>query len=137
MGLTPWDNLTTGVVMAGGELNSPLMDNIRNGTYTALLYKDSAVRTETNVTVTNGVAASLAPRYVGFAFVLGEPLGQRRRTYRVTEVTLDEEGEVILGDAGCDGGHPPVEPLLGQGKSGATPVLSNEEAAILSRKGDR
>ena len=49
----------------------------------------------------------------------------------------DEEGEVILGDAGCAGGHTPVEPLLGQGKSGATPVLSDEEAAILSRKGDR
>ena len=82
--------------IAGGELNSPLMDNIRNGTYTALLYKDSAVRTETNVTVTNGVAASLAPRYVGFAFVLGEPTAQRARTFRVTEVTLDEEGEVTV-----------------------------------------
>lgn len=96
MGLTPWDNLTTGVVMESGELNSPLMDNIRNGTYTALLYKDSAVRTETNVTVTNGVAASLAPRYVGFTFVLGEPTAQRARTFRVTEVTLDEEGEVTV-----------------------------------------
>ena len=82
--------------MAGGELNSPLMDTIRDGTYTALLYKDSAVRTETNVTVTNGVAASLAPRYVGFAFVLGEPTAQRARTFRVTEVTLDEEGEVTV-----------------------------------------
>ena len=96
MGLTPWDNLTTGVVMEGGELNSPLMDTIRDGTYTALLYKDSAVRTETNVTVTNGVAASLAPRYVGFAFVLGEPTAEGARTCRVTEVTLDEEGEVTV-----------------------------------------
>ena len=49
----------------------------------------------------------------------------------------DEEGDVILADTGCDGGHPPVEPLLGRGESGATPLLSNEEAAILNRKGKR
>ncbi len=49
----------------------------------------------------------------------------------------DEEGEVILGDAGCVGGHPPVEPLLGRRESAAAPLLSNEEAAILTRKGKR
>jgi len=49
----------------------------------------------------------------------------------------DEEGEVILGDAGCDGGHAPVEPLLGQSESGKAPILSNEDAAILSRRGNR
>lgn len=97
IGLTPWDNLTTGVVLAGGELNSPLLSKIPDSNnYTALVYKDRKVQTITNLTVTNGVAASLAPAYVGYAFVLGAPTDQRRRSFRVTEVSLDEEGEITI-----------------------------------------
>jgi len=97
IGLTPWDNLTTGVVLAGGELNSPLLSKIPDSnSYTALVYKDRNVQTITNLTVTNGVAASLSPDYVGYAFVLGSPTDQRRRSFRVTEVTLDEEGEITI-----------------------------------------
>jgi hypothetical protein len=97
IGLTPWDNLTTGVVLAGGELNSPLLSKIPDSNnYTALVYKDRKVQTITNLTVTNGLAASLAPAYVGYAFVLGAPTDQRRRSFRVTEVALDEEGEITI-----------------------------------------
>jgi len=97
IGLTPWDNLTTGIVLEGGALNSPLLDKIPDSnSYTALLYKDGAVETVNSLTVSNGVASSLAPRYVGYAFVLGAPIDQSKRSYRVTEVALDEEGEITV-----------------------------------------
>ena len=47
-----------------------------------------------SVVVSNGIAPSLA-NYAGWMFVLGVPTN-RKRVYRTTEVSMDEEGEVTV-----------------------------------------
>jgi hypothetical protein len=44
--------------------------------------------------VSNGVAAALA-KYAGYMFVLGAQ-SNKKRVFRVTEVQMDEEGEVTI-----------------------------------------
>jgi hypothetical protein len=95
IGLQTWDGITSGVIMEGGELNAPLTDGIANGSYSVLTYKnDQPAESFTSVTVTNGVAASLASK-AGSMFVLGAQ-SNRKRVFRVTEVQMDEEGEVTV-----------------------------------------
>ncbi len=95
IGLQTWDGITSGVIMEGGELNAPLTDGIANGSYSALTYKnDQAAQSFTSVAVTNGTAASLASK-AGYMFVLGAQ-SNRKRVFRVTEVQMDEEGEVTV-----------------------------------------
>jgi hypothetical protein len=97
IGLQSWDQITSGLIMAGGALNAPLTDTIANGSYSILTYgriNDNTVRSFDNVNVVNGTAASLAGR-AGSLFVLGAK-ADRRRAFRVTEVQMDEEGEVTV-----------------------------------------
>jgi hypothetical protein len=95
IGLTRWQRRASGKVMEGGVLNAPLSDGVVNGTYSVLLYQSGRnVVSLTNVVVNNGTAPSLANR-AGWMFVLGVP-ANRKRVYRTTEVSMDEEGEVTV-----------------------------------------
>jgi hypothetical protein len=95
IGLKSWDRITSGIVMASGFLNAPLTDGIPDGSYSVLVYKSGErVRTLDDVAVSNGAAAALAA-YEGYLFVLGTKV-DRKRVFRVTEVQMDEEGEVSV-----------------------------------------
>jgi hypothetical protein len=95
IGLIAWDNISSGIVMAGGALNAPLTPSIANGTYSVLVYKTgNQTFSLDGVVVSNGTAAALAP-YAGHMFVLGAK-ADRKRVFRVTEVQMDEEGEVTI-----------------------------------------
>lgn len=95
IGLQTWDGITSGVIMEGGALNAPLTDGIANGSYSVLIYKnDQAAQSFTGVGVINATAASLADK-AGYMFVLGAQ-SNRKRVFRVTEVQMDEEGEVTV-----------------------------------------
>lgn len=95
IGENRWDQVTTGVVEAGGVLNTPI-GQVPNGSgLKALVYQSgSAVVQVNSVTVSNGTAAALAP-YAGRLFVLGTTI-TRKRVFRVTEVQMDEEGQVTV-----------------------------------------
>jgi len=95
IGENQWDQVTTGVVEPGGVLNTPI-GQVPNGSgLKALVYQSgSAVIQVDSVTVSNGTAAALAP-YAGRLFVLGQTI-TRKRVFRVTEVQMDEEGQVTV-----------------------------------------
>ena len=95
IGLNTWDRISSGLIMQGGELNSPLLQGIPNGSYSVLAYKGNTSPVSlAGIAVSNGVAAALAP-YAGYMFVLGATTN-RKRVFRVTEVQMDEEGEVTI-----------------------------------------
>jgi hypothetical protein len=95
IGENQWDQVTTGVVEAGGVLNTPIGQVPDGSDLKALVYQSgSAVIQVDSVTVTNGTAAALAP-YTGRLFVLGQTIN-RKRVFRVTEVQMDEEGQVTV-----------------------------------------
>ena len=95
IGLQTWDGITSGVIMEGGALNAPLTDRIANGSYSVLTYKNNqAAESFNGVAVVNGTAASLANK-AGSMFVLGAQ-SNRKRVFKVTEVQMDEEGEVTV-----------------------------------------
>ena len=95
IGLIAWDNISSGIVMTGGALNAPLTPSIPNGTYSVLVYRTgNQTLSLDGVVVSNGTAAALAP-YSGYMFVLGAK-ADRKRVFRVTEVQMDEEGEVTV-----------------------------------------
>jgi hypothetical protein len=76
-------------------LNVPIASTIPNGTYNVLTYGSSdGTRSFTGITVTNGVATSLSPQ-AGQLFVLGQAV-RSKRVFRVTEVTMEEEGETTI-----------------------------------------
>ena len=111
VGLKEWDKYSSGVVMEGGVLNAPLMGKQNEGTqsFNFLLYdkdKNNEDRSEENRTVSlsnvsvatsSGIstASSLASNYVGYMFVMGQAKPSKR-VYRVTEVGIEEEGEVSV-----------------------------------------
>lgn len=95
IGENQWDQVTTGVIEAGGVLNTPIGQVPSGSGLKALVYQSgSAVIQVDSVTVSNGTAAALAP-YVGRLFVLGQTI-TRKRVFRVTEVQMDEEGQVTV-----------------------------------------
>lgn len=94
-GRNQWDQVTTGVVEAGGVLNTPIGQPASGSGYRALLYKPgSAVTSLSSVTVSGNTASALAS-YAGWMFVLGYAV-TTKRVFRVTEVQMDEEGEVTV-----------------------------------------
>jgi hypothetical protein len=96
IGLNTWDQLTTGVVLPEGVLNSPLNTLVRPGTYSMLLYESgSPTITLSGVTVDASGRAPAAAPYAGRLFVLGTVLNSKR-VFRVSEVQMDEEGEVTI-----------------------------------------
>jgi hypothetical protein len=96
VGMEHWDNYSAGVIMDGGSLNSPLLDARPNGTYQFLIYKGQtgATKSFSSVSVSNGVASGLSD-YKGWMFVMGTQKPQKR-VYRVTELSIEEEGEVSV-----------------------------------------
>ncbi len=92
-----WDDFYSGVIEASGKLNTPLAEDPINGSYTALLYSgdpDNSVTRLLSVSVTNSQSSALAA-YKGWLFVLGTAL-TAKRVFRVTEVTMEEEGEITV-----------------------------------------
>lgn len=89
-----WDGIYTGRILGGGILNVPLR-GIPNGSYNVLTYGSAdGTRSFNGVTVTNGVASALASQS-GNLFVLGRDV-RSKRVFRVTEVTMEEEGETTI-----------------------------------------
>ena len=96
IGQAHWDSYSTGIIMEGGHLNTPLQDAPADGTYQFLLYTHGSEKAVTvqEVTVTSGVASILSNK-VGQMFVLGTEKPDKQ-VYRVTEVSIEEEGEVSI-----------------------------------------
>jgi hypothetical protein len=95
VGQNQWSGIHSGVVQAGGALNTPIAGNVPNGTYKVLLYKSgNAPVTLNSVAISNNVSSQLAA-YDGWLFALGTALSTKR-TFRITEVQMDEEGEVTV-----------------------------------------
>ena len=95
IGLNTWERVSSGLIMQGGELNAPLLQGTPNGSYSVLVYKgNTSPASFASVAVSNGVAAGLA-EYAGYMFVLGVQTN-KKRVFRVTEVQMDEEGEVTI-----------------------------------------
>ena len=89
-----WDGIYTGRIESGGVLNVPLQ-GVPNGTYSVLTYGSTdGTRSFNSVVVANGVAPSIASRS-GDLFVLGHAV-RSKRVFRVTEVTMEEEGETTV-----------------------------------------
>jgi len=93
-----WNGIQTGSIGPGGALNMPLTGDIANGSYQFLLYNPNATVAGTasfsSVNVSENIAASLAS-YEDYIFVLGTAI-KNKRVFRVTEVAMDEEGEVTV-----------------------------------------
>jgi hypothetical protein len=97
IGLEDWDNHSTGIVLNTNELNIPLSDVPANGTYEFLLYKPDTGETikKTGINVTDNVASFGLSDFTGYMFVMGSSKPQKR-VYRVTEIAIEEEGEVAI-----------------------------------------
>jgi hypothetical protein len=95
IGQAQWNNIFSGAVQADGALNTPIA-NVINGTYNVLLWKSgqSTVVSLSSVSIVNNTAAALAG-YDGWLFVLGTSV-RSKRVFRITEVQMDEEGEVSV-----------------------------------------
>lgn len=94
IGQNSWNGIYTGTVGPSGVLNTPIEGNIPNGTYNILLYRSGNDVVSTTAVITNNTASGLADRE-GWLFVLGQTV-RNKRVYRVTEVSMDEEGEVTV-----------------------------------------
>lgn len=94
IGNTSWDQYSSGRVLTGGVLNSPLHDEIKDGNYTFLVYNHGTQETKkyTNVSVSNMTASALSG-LDGWMYVMGTD-APSKRVFRITEVALEEEGEV-------------------------------------------
>jgi hypothetical protein len=93
-----WNGIHTGTIGNGGALDMPLSSQVRNGTYQFLLYNPNATTSGTvfkaGIAVASSTATSLAA-YKGHVFVLGTAI-RNKRVFRVTEVEMNEEGEVTV-----------------------------------------
>ena len=93
-----WNGIQTGSIGPGGALNLPLAGVVANGAYQFLLYNPNATvsgtASFTGVNVANNAASTLAS-YEGYVFVLGTAI-KNKRVFKVTEVSMDEEGEVTV-----------------------------------------
>lgn len=95
VGLNTWDRISSGLIMDGGALNSPLRGEVADGVYNVLVYRSgSSTIPLTGVSIAGNASAALAP-YAGYLYVLGAN-PTRKRVFRVTEVQMDEEGEVTV-----------------------------------------
>lgn len=93
IGQQQWQGIYSGRIEAGGALNLPVASSVPSGSYEFLIYRLSgAPAVKVTASVSSNVASSLST-YSGSLFVLGNPVKQKR-VFRVTEVEIDEEGEV-------------------------------------------
>jgi len=89
-----WDSIYTGRIESGGVLNVPLQV-VPDGTYSVLTYGSTdGTRPFKEVVITDGAAPNLKSR-AGDLFVLGKDV-RSKRVFRVTEVTMEEEGETTI-----------------------------------------
>lgn len=93
-----WNGIQTGSIGPGGVLNLPLAGTVANGSYQFLLYNPNATVSGTislnSINITNNTAIALKS-YEGHVFVLGTAI-RNKRVFKVTEVSMDEEGEVTV-----------------------------------------
>lgn len=101
IGQETWDDLHTGSILTGGELNLPvggaLPERKDGSSYDFFLYngKQNTI-SRSGVLVKNGIAASLA-KYEGYLFAVGRKASTlSKRSARVTDVEMDEEGIVTI-----------------------------------------
>ena len=94
IGQNSWDNIRTGIVGPGGVLNIPLDNSLPNASYEFLLYQSGIGVVSRTATTSGNTAATLAD-LDGYLFVLGQKT-TTRRVFRVTEVEMDEEGEITV-----------------------------------------
>lgn len=100
-----WDGIYTGTIEDGGKLNLPVATSVPDGSnYSMLVYTPdggaSSTQLFTGVTVANNQARvgddfGAFQNYVGKLFVIGTVVNNKR-VFRVTEVQMDEEGEVTI-----------------------------------------
>jgi len=94
IGHNSWDGIRTGIIGPGGALNIPLDNSLADGSYEFLLYQSGNAVISRTVTTSANTAAALAD-LDGYLFVLGQKT-TTRRVFRVTEVEMDEEGEITV-----------------------------------------
>lgn len=94
IGQNSWDGIRTGIVGPGGELNIPNDKSLPNASYEFLLYQSGRAVISRVATTSVNTAATLAD-LEGYLFVLGQKT-TTRRVFRVTEVEMDEEGEITV-----------------------------------------
>jgi hypothetical protein len=94
IGQNSWDGIRTGIIGPGGALNIPLDNSLIDGSYEFLLYQSGKGVISRTATTTANIAATLADLN-GYLFVLGQKT-TTRRVFRVTEVEMDEEGEITV-----------------------------------------
>lgn len=95
IGQNSWDGIRTGIVGPGGALNIPLDNSLLPGDYQFLLYKSGIGVISRTVSVDGSVIAPSLADLEGYLFVLGQQT-TTRRIFRVTEVEMDEEGEITV-----------------------------------------
>ena len=108
VGIKDWDHYSSGIIMKGGALNSPLAGNsvsrqdaeTTGKNFNFLLYKPltGEVESETAsvVTTNKGIStASALSGYEGWMFVMGSEK-PNKRVFRVTELSIEEEGELSV-----------------------------------------
>ena len=94
IGQNSWDGIRTGIVGPGGALNIPMDNSLPNASYEFLLYQ-SGKAVISRVAITSGNTAARLADLEGYLFVLGQKT-TTRRVFRVTEVEMDEEGEITV-----------------------------------------
>lgn len=104
-----WNKIYTGVVRSEGVLDAPLVTNENNngipdGSYNILIYNPdggSSGVSKQAIVIQNGLVKKNAKgknpldTYSGYLFVMGQEVSSKR-VFRVTEVEMDEEGEVTI-----------------------------------------
>jgi len=101
IGQETWDDLHTGSILTGGELNLPiggeLPEKAGGSLYDFFLYNGKQnTFNKQNVLVRNGIADSLA-KYEGYLFAVGRKSSKlSKRSARVIDVEMDEEGIVTV-----------------------------------------
>lgn len=104
-----WNKIYTGVVRSDGVLDAPLVTNegkngIPDGSYNILIYNPdggSSGVSKQAIIIQNGLVKKNAngknplDAYSGYLFVMGQEVSSKR-VFRVTEVDMDEEGEVTI-----------------------------------------
>ncbi len=93
-----WQKIYSGTIGARGKLNLPVADSVTDASYQFLMYNPNnqteGVTFKSSIAVASNTAPSLS-NYDGYVFVLGTAV-KNKRVFRVTEVSMDEEGEVTI-----------------------------------------
>ena len=94
IGQNSWDGIRTGIIGPDGALNIPMDNSLPDASYEFLLYQSGNAVISRTATTSANTAAALAD-LDGYLFVLGQKT-TTRRVFRVTEVEMDEEGEITV-----------------------------------------